>query len=351
MTAEPRDQNCIEALHGGDVYRNNVELDFSVNLNPSEIPERIKAACTVAADDLRQYPDHEQLDLRNAIAAMDGVDADSVICGNGASELIMAAVHALRPKKALITSPCYAGYRVALGASDAVIEEHQLKEEDGFALTGSILDRLDSGPDMVFLGNPNNPNGGLIDDELLDDIKKKCREMDICLVIDECFLPLTARGTEVPAEDDKAIHLRALTKTFALPAIRLGYAVCMDSGLREMIRRQLPEWNVSLMAQRAGCAAVSADTDGFLKESVKLIEEERAYLADELRKLGIKVFPSDTNYLLLRSRPGLYENLLAKGILIRRCANFSGLDDSYFRVAVRGHEDNIKLVNAIGEVI
>jgi len=251
----------------------------------------------------------------------------------------------------LITSPCYAGYRVALGAADAVIEEHQLKEEEGFALTASILDKLGPGLDMVFLGNPNNPNGGLIDEDLLNVIKKKCGELDICLVIDECFLPLTARGTTAPADDDKTIHLRALTKSFSLPALRLGYAVCMDSGLREKIRKQLPEWNVSLIAQRAGCAAVSADTDGFLAESVKLIEEERAFLSEGLTELGIKAFPSDTNYLLIKTRPGLYEKLLAKGILIRRCANFSGLDESYFRVAVRGREDNIKLIQAIGEVI
>ena len=349
MSHTRKKDNRIEALHGGDVYRNEVSLDFSVNLNPLEIPDQVKIECLHALSELRRYPDPHHHDLRKAIADMDGVSMDAVICGNGASELIMAAVHAVRPSKALLTAPCYAGYRVALEASGTEIIEHSLDEANAFDLTDSILGDLTDDLDMVFLGNPNNPSGRLIDEPLMENIKKTCREKDICLVTDECFLPLTLHGAKTPDPDDRSIHLRAFTKTFAMPALRLGYLICNDGELLSKIRRQLPEWNVSLIAERAGLAAanMAVDPSGFMLKSVKLIEEERAYLNEELTKLGIKTCPSDTNFILLRSRTDLYDRLLEKGIMIRRCANFSGLDETFFRIAVRDHRDNTLLIDTL----
>jgi histidinol-phosphate/aromatic aminotransferase/cobyric acid decarboxylase-like protein len=170
--------------------------------------------------------------------------------------------------------------------------------------------------------------------------------------MDECFLPLTARGTRTPEAGDETIYLRAFTKTLAIPGLRLGYVVCGETAIADKIRRQLPEWNISVMAQRAGVAAAEFAPAGsdYMTKSLRLIEEERSYLTNELTWMSIKVYPSDTSYLLIKSREGLYEKLLEKGILIRRCENFSGLDGSYFRLAIRTHEDNEKLIKAIGEV-
>ena len=81
-----------------------------------------------------------------------------------------------------------------------------------------------------------------------------------------------------------------------------------------------------------------------------MIKQEREYLTEKLGKLGIKVYRSDTNYLLLKSEPDLYEKLLERGILIRKCANFSGLDETYFRIAVKDHEENEELIKIIGEL-
>lgn len=340
-------------LHGGDVYRNAVRLDFSVNLNPAEIPHAVKEECAGALGDLRQYPDPLQQGLRTAIAEMDGVSAEDVICGNGASELIMAAAHALMPKKALITAPCYAGYRVALEANGTEIREHALAEENGFALTEDILGALTEDLDLVILGDPNNPSGRLIDPSLLGRIRNACAAKGITLMTDECFLPLTGRGTEAPAEDDLSIHLRAFTKTFAVPALRLGYLVCRDRDLLGRIGKHLPEWNVSLIAERAGIAAAGAGgcSSGFIRASVRTIERERRFLSEELRSLGIRVFPSDTAYLLLRTDPRLKDRLLENGILVRDCSGFSGLGDGYIRIAVRNREDNMQLLAAVKEAL
>ena len=125
-----------------------------------------------------------------------------------------------------------------------------------------------------------------------------------------------------------------------------------DTKLLEKIRMHLPEWNVSRIAERTGEAAAGVlESTDYLKESVRMIEREREYLTQKLRELGVKVYHSDTNYLLLKSAPGLYEKLLERGILIRRCANFNGLDDSYFRIAIRKHNENEELINILGKVL
>ena len=344
--------NNIEVLHGGDVYRNEVRLDYSVNLNPFPMPSEVTEAIREGMTEIHQYPDPAQQKLRERIAALEGVGMDKVVCGNGASELLMASVHAVMPRKALIAAPCYAGYAVALKASDAEITEYFLDEKKGFALDRGILDQITDEVDMLFIADPNNPNGMLIEPELKKAIIHKCEECGTVPVIDECFYPLTSAGTENEAVNDNALHLRAFTKTFAIPGIRIGYMLSNDTELLGKIKKHLPEWNVSRIEEHTGEAAAKVlESTDYLKKSEHLIKLEREYLAGQLERLGLKVYRSDTNYLLLKSRPDLYERLLRKGILIRRCANFSGLDETYFRIAVRKHKDNEELINILGKVL
>ena len=346
------DKNKTTALHGGDVYRNEVRLDFSVNLNPLPMPAEVTEAMRAGMEEIHQYPDHEQQKLRESIASLEQTEPDSIVCGNGASELLMAAVHAVMPKRAVITAPCYAGYAVALKAADAEVTEYFLNEDKDYIPDEGILDLINYDTDMVFIADPNNPNGKLIDPALKGAIAQRCEECGSVLVIDECFYPLTGAGISGRGLNDNALHLRAFTKTFAIPGIRLGYVISRDREMLTAIRKHLPEWNVSRIAERTGeAAAALMEKTGYLEESVRMIDRERGYLAGQLEKLGIRVYGSDTNYILIRSVSDLYERLLERGVLIRRCANFSGLDETYFRIAVRKHEENEELIKIIGEVI
>ena len=346
------DKNKPTALHGGDVYRNEVRLDFSVNLNPLPMPAEVTEAMRAGMEEIQQYPDPSQQKLRESIASLEQTETDSIVCGNGASELLMAAVHAVMPKKALITAPCYAGYAVALKAADAEVTEYFLNEDKDYIPDEGILDLINYDTDMVFIADPNNPNGKLIDSALKRAIAQRCEECGSVLVIDECFYPLTGAGISGRGLNDNALHLRAFTKTFAIPGIRLGYVISRDREMLTAIRKHLPEWNVSRIAERTGeAAAALMEKTGYLEESVRMIDRERGYLAGQLEKLGIRVYGSDTNYILIRSVSDLYERLLERGVLIRRCANFSGLDETYFRIAVRKHEEKEELIKIIGEVI
>ncbi len=393
-------------VHGGDVYRNDVRLDFSVNLDPVPMPEVIRQAMLDGIAWIHHYPDHDQQLLREKIARLEGVHPGQVVCGNGASELIMSAVHAAARKKSqtavpivksLITAPCYAGYARALGAADAEIIEYHLDEADGFALGRGFIDMITDDIDIVFITDPNNPNGRLIDPEIKMEIVQACSMRGIVLVIDECFYPLTRPGAREYGDRrtdrndaqmcdcgkpdrirrpgyecsraglsggccpdvyaaDGLLRLRAFTKTFAIPGVRIGYMISHDEILLGEIRRQLPEWNISGIAERTGEAAadILLDTD-YLAQSVRMIDEERIYLEGQLTELGLKVYPSDTNYLMFQYPNGknadLYDSMLERGILIRKCSNFSGLGSSYYRIAVRTHEDNEELVSTLREVI
>ena len=337
--------------HGGDVYRNPVLIDYSVNLNPLDVPAEVISAAVSGIDEIRQYPDPYQTELRQAIASYEKIDPEMIICGNGASEIIMAAVHAFMPSKVLVTAPCYAGYEIALRAARAEVFYYYLKEENGFALDEGIFDLLSDDIDMVFLADPNNPNGTLIDRELRERLITRCVELGIVLVLDECFLPLTGRSYHAGEQaSGTVLHLRAFTKTLALPGLRIGYMISGNITALDKIRIHMPEWNVSRIAEKAGKAAaeVLAGTD-YLSASVTFIDQEREYLTRELSSVGIRVYPSDANYLLLRTEHCMYDKLLSHGILVRKCNDYIGLDDRYIRIAVRGHEDNEKLISIIKE--
>lgn len=340
-------------IHGGDIYRNRVQLDFSVNINPFGIPETVKEALENAVGDAVRYPDICAEQLTAAISAWTNMPKEQLVCGNGASELFMAVVHALHPKKILIPVPSFYGYEKAAKAAGCELSFYKLSKENGYALEEGILEKLTEEADLLFLANPNNPVGNLIEPSLLLEIVKRCRKQNITLVLDECFIAFTGsqkkdsfcdRMMEYP----NVIIIQAFTKLFAIPGVRLGYLMCGNRETAAQIREQLPEWNLSVFAQKAGTAACN-ETE-YVKTSVDFICKEREWLTEKLEKQSIYVYPSKANYLLLKTKLPLYDGLLKRGILIRDCSDFRGLGREYYRVAVKNREENEKLLKAIEEI-
>lgn len=346
-------KNEKNSIHGGDIYRNRVELDFSVNINPFGIPQRVKEALHLAVEHCDAYPDLRAEALYHAIAGMHQIPEERLVCGNGASELFAAILQAMRPKRVLIPVPSFYGYEHAAAAAGAEIVFYEMKECDDFVLTEDFLSALTEEIELVFLANPNNPVGNLIKPQLLCSIAEVCRKRNITLVLDECFLPFsgeeeTASFLAYKKEYPNVIVVRAFTKLFAIPGVRLGYLVCQDAGIAARIRSVLPEWNLSVFAQQAGIAACRENA--YMRESKDFVVREREWLAGELRKHGIKVFLSKADFLLLYADRPLAKELLAEGILIRDCSNFRGLSEGYYRVAVKKREENMCLLDAIVKV-
>lgn len=336
-------------IHGGDIYQNEIELDFSVNINPFGIPEKVKEAMQQALERCEHYPDIHHAELIAKIAETYHIPEAHILCGNGASELFVAVVHAVRPEKILIPVPSFYGYEKAANVTDAKITYYEMKEQDGFCLTEAFLQELKEDVDLVFLANPNNPVGNTIDDSLLEAVCKRCRERNITVVLDECFLEFTEKKGffEVHdlAEYPNVIIVKAFTKLYAIPGVRLGFLFCGAEQLAERILNQLPEWNISAIAEAAGIAAL--DEKCYCRETVSYIREERAFLKESLRKLKIRVFPGEADFLLLKTEQDLYSELLKDKLLIRDCSNYRGLSKGHYRIAVKKHAENERLLEAI----
>lgn len=345
-------------MHGGDIYRNPVALDFSVNVNPCGVPQEVRQALEDGLSQVEAYPDLTCMELKSGLAGHFHTRPEQIVCGNGASELILAFCHWKRPAKALLLAPGFSGYEKALKAVGCETEYFCLQKEEEFRPGEGLFQKVrEVRPELVFLANPANPTGVLLDRAYLTALCKVCRETETLLVLDECFLELTGRAEEYSmapflSETENLWILRAFTKSFAIPGIRLGYLLCGRAEMAEQMGEHLPEWNVSIPAQKAGTAAVKSWEAGYLHESVKLIKQERSFLSRELSNLGMEVFPSEANYLLFRtSQTDLKERLLEKGILIRDCRDYRGLEAGYYRAAVKLHKDNMKLIQAIQECI
>lgn len=347
-------------IHGGDVYRHPDVVDFSVNLNPLGPPPGVTEAVRESAAFIARYPDARKEELTRLLAARENVPAEELIFGNGAAELIFLWAEAVRPHRAVLAAPCFAEYVRALraaGCDDIVM--HMRGIENGFRLTEKILDKLTEDTDALILCNPENPTGLLADPGLMEDIIRRCAANGISLMVDECFLALCDVGEDRSVRkymetNHNIFLLNAFTKTCAMAGLRLGYGMTCDRALLERMQSLCQPWNVSIPAQMAGVAALRTDPS-YLTRSRQVIGKERAYLLGELNRIGLWTSEAMANYILFRvpegKNGGFEGRLLREGILIRDCSNYTGLGPGYFRVAVRLHEDNVKLISALRRLL
>ena len=339
--------------HGGDVYgKGDIRLDFSVNTNPLGMPENVKQAILANMDGYVRYPDPHCRALVGAIAAHHGVAGENVLCGNGAADLIFRICACLKPKTVLTPAPTFSEYARSAEVFGSAIRTFSLAAEDGFALKEDFLTAITPGVNMVFLCTPNNPTGRLIPRELIRKTAEACKRIGAILVLDECFMGFTGGPSMVEelSQHPNLLILRAFTKLYAMAGLRLGYLLCADGALLKRIESFGAAWSVSAPAQAAGVAALQAEP-AWGERTRALAAEERQYLSAALKELGVTVYPSDGNFLLLEWDHPLYAPLLARGIYVRPCANFTGLDERYIRIGIKTHEDNAALVRAISEVI
>ena len=341
-------------IHGGDIYRHPDMIDFSSNCNPFGPPQSVQDAICRAAGQIGHYPDVQCSLLRDALSAKLHVPGAWIFFGNGAAEVIFAAVTALKPKKALLPAPTFAEYAQALETVGCEIQYEQTAEADGFALPTDFAEQITEDIDMVFLCNPNNPTGNLLSREETERVIRRAGALDCTVVLDECFLDFVENPDEFSMLGELAAYphvilLKAFTKLYAMAGVRLGYGISSNPAIIEKLERSVQPWNVSSLAQAAGLAALAEDA--YVRESLTTLRAERAYLLQALEKLGCRTYASQANYIFFRGETTLGEKLRAAGFLVRDCSNYAGLGKGYYRVAVRLHEDNVKLVQALAHIL
>ena len=351
----------IKLTHGGDwagfAAQYGAEaplLDCSANVSPLGLPAGVAKALADCVDRCSRYPDPLCRALCGAIGEAEGVPAEWVLCGNGAADLIWRAALALKPARALVTAPTFAEYQAALEAAGCRVEAYRLREENDFALDEAFLPAIRPGVGMVFLCEPNNPTGRTTPRPLLERVLARCREAGAVLVVDECFGDFledpaahTLKGSL--ANYPNLVILKAFTKIYGMAGVRLGYLLGSDEGLLDRLRRAGQPWAVSTPAQEAGLAALKEAE--YVRQVRALIARQRPILAAGLRALGCRVVEGEANYLLFRCETPLIQPLRRRGILLRSCGNYEGLDDTWYRTAVRTGPENARLLAAIKEVL
>lgn len=345
--------------HGGD-WKSYIEaygtdpLDFSASISPLGLPDKVRQTVTDALQIADRYPDPYCRDLIQAIAAHTGLSESHLFCGNGAAELIFRLVLAVRPQRALVTAPTFGEYEAALRSFGCTVSYHVLDVSKGFCLDERILEQITPQTDMVFLCEPNNPTGVVSDLHLRLRIVQRCQEVNAVLVADECFLDFCSDEPDLSLSGQlkqypNLVILKSLTKRYAMAGLRIGYCVTTNADLLSVMRRSGQPWAVSSLAQAAGIAALGESA--YRQRLDVLIREERTFLLHSLRMLGLLVIEGQANYLLFRAEYNLCDALGIRGILVRNCGDFIGLDERWHRIAVRTHEENMRLISALTEVL
>lgn len=344
--------------HGGNIYTHVNRIDFSANINPLGMPERVKQAVIDSVCLWEHYPDPDCVELTELIAKKEGVSTASILCGNGAAELIFALVEAIKPRKALVFAPGFYEYEQALHNVGCEILRYGLEEQSGFLVREDVLQWITKDVDMVLFANPNNPTGLLVETDLQKAIVERCNTLGVHLLVDESFLELvTGKKTQsvVPYLQGKQetynrlYVLKSFTKLYAIPGIRAGYLLGKDETFFLQIRSFLQSWNVSVPAQAAARACLMEHE--YVKQSLHYIEKEKAYLWKELSTFkNITIYGGDANFLFWKGSQDFYDAFLKNGFLIRDCSNYMGLTKGFYRIAVRTHEENVAFVACLREI-
>ena len=353
-------------IHGGTCK--DIRLDLSVNINPLGMPAGGLDAAGRALSRAGLYPDTENDELVGKLS--DKCGGNKVILGSGSCELIYALCHHIGHKcpgyGAFTAAPTFTEYGYAVTASGGRNHVFMTRVKDSFALSGRTEELTDavrsamseeSPVRLVFICNPNNPTGELMKREEIESMAYALEDIGVILAVDECFLRFSGRYgettmTEVLKAHRNVLVLNAFTKFYAMPGLRLGYAVSANGKLLEGIRECMQPWNVSAPAVQAALCALG-DYD-FAERTVSLIGENRRCLVSGLEETGLKVVGRpEADFVFAEGPAGLKRELNKKGIDIRDCSDMirhQDKDRCYYRIAVLGQEDNRELIGEIGKI-
>lgn len=355
-----------EHFHGSDlekieqIYHIKKEdiTSFSANVNPLGISYQLRETLASHIDAITTYPDREYTDLRKAIANYVGTDYEHILVGNGSSELISVMIQIRRPKKAMILGPSYSEYEREVSLAGGRCHYFPLREEDDFTLNlEQLTQELHSDVDLLILCNPNNPTSTQITKKEIRKILDVCKQKDIFVMVDETYVEFSEQMEEITSVSlteyyNNIIILRGISKFFAAPGLRLGYAICGNADLRKEINQKKNPWTINSLAAIAG-EIMFSDTE-YIQETKHLIHSERSRICGILsQNPNIRIYPCHSNFVLVRildkriNADDLFDAAIRKNLLIRNCSTFPFLDNQYFRFCFMTPEKNDELINVI----
>ena len=367
-------------IHGGDVYTKGLLegrelIDYSSNINPLGVPKSFIDNISEAVDALTRYPDIQYRNVLKALKEYVGCSEEYFVLGNGAAEIIDLVISC--HKSLLIVVPSFVEYEIDAKKWDSHIEYSYLKENtllnhEYVELSYDFEDILKKLQNVegVILGNPNNPNGNIIDKAQFQKILEYCESNDKVIIIDEAFIEFTSDQQHSFAGSVKRYKclfiIRALTKFFAMPGVRFGYGVSSNTSLIKKIKDKQNPWNINCFAEVAALCVLKDDI--YIEKSKEWIREERPNFLKSLKTISFidKVFLTFGNFVLCKLKglavekginsekeitsEEIYKLCLDQGFVIRKADNFRGLDKQYIRLAIKDNDRNEKLIQCLKNI-
>lgn len=359
-----------EHFHGSDLEKvertfgipKETITSFGANVNPLGISPMLRENLAAHIDAITSYPDREYTDLRTAISIYTGAPLESIMVGNGSTELIGLFIQIEQPKKALIISPTYSEYEREIKLSGGTCLYHYLKEASAFqididALLGDITDEID----LLIICNPNNPTSTIIPRDAMDRILSHCRKTNTFVLIDETYIEFAPDMEEVTAIPltktyPNMVILRGISKFFAAPGLRLGYSICQNKELYARMKEIKNPWTINSLAGVAG--EIMFSDHSYIMESKQFTNTEREFCKKALDHMkNVRYYDSYGNFILVKIlKPGvssydLFVHCIKKGLMIRDCSDFAGLDETFVRFCFMSHEKNVALMDAFSQML
>jgi threonine-phosphate decarboxylase len=339
--------------HSVDIYSvmekrgvsQNALIDFSASVNPLGTPKKVILEIKKGLRNLIHYPDMNATKLREKLGNTYDIDPQSIICGNGCTELIHLIPRTMGFRKILIVQPTFSDYERAcrIARPECIATYYILDRNNDFDVEPQALidTAVINNVEAVFICNPNNPTGRLLQYDGLMEIAQAMRKQKSYFIVDESFIDFSSGKSfaDIVEKNPYVIVLKSLTKFYALAGLRLGFGI-FPIHIAKMLKECKEPWTVNSLAQAAGIAALN-ESD-FKNRAMKLINGQKKVLEKGFKNLGMEFIPSHANYYLLFTpdAPKITEQLESNGILVRGCSNFKGLDHRYLRVSVKSQRDN-----------
>lgn len=335
---------------------------FSSNVNPLGLSDSLKTMLANHLDVLSSYPDRNYSSLKSALSTYCCAPAEYFLVGNGSTEMISVLIQTRRPKKALIISPTYSEYERELSLIGCTLDEYVLRESNDFQLDFDDFIRcMEHGRyELVILCNPNNPTSSALTTVRIRTMLEIIKTYHSFLMIDETYVEFTDNIHEYSAmsllkEYDNFIVLRGVSKFFAAPGMRFGYAATSNKELHQAFLKLQNPWSLNSLAAFAG-EIMFFDTEYIERSKTYLLSEKKRIIDDLSTIPWLKVYPAYANFVLVKvllpnmTSGHIFHSLIKKGLMVRDCSSFACLDGAYFRFCIMHKEENTRLLKAIHEL-
>ena len=335
-----------------DVLKKKYNIDKISKLDANENPNSIKFNIRKLRKILKKvnyYPDNDCMELRMELSEMLKIDKNNLLFGNGSSEIISLIVKSFIEKedKVITPVPTFLPYITESKIAGAIVEEVNLTLDYKIDLD-TILERIDNRTKLIFIVNPHNPTGTLLEKDELKNFMTKVPK-DILVVLDEAYIEYADISKKMDAREfisqfDNLCIIRTFSKAYGLAGARIGYLISNPEIVTIIEKAKLPV-NLSSLSEKLALEVLRDKK--YLKKTIEKNEFERNLLYKKLTNLNIEFIPTYTNFLMIRKKEKtneIYENLIDNGIFVSR--NFKNMED-FLRVSIGTKKDMKKLISCL----